>query len=61
MVKSVKTNKRKFPVMIMLTGADTEFLDRKIQHNNPLKNSRSAILRLLVEKAKANPALLDTK
>jgi len=61
MTNKVKSRDRKVNTMILLTAPETEFLDRKIDHNEPLKNSRSAIIRFLIRKAMATPALLDTK
>ena len=61
MTKIVKSRDRKVNTIVMLAAGETEFIDRKIDHNDPEKNSRSAILRLLIHKAMENPALLDSK
>ncbi len=59
MTKKVKSRDRKVNTMVLLTAPETEFLDRKIDHNHPEKNSRSAIIRLLINRAMEQPVLLD--
>ena len=46
--KGRPTNGRKMMVSILLTKEDIIFLDSRIDYSQPLRNSRSAVMRYLI-------------
>lgn len=55
----MKAKEHKIQISAQIRQDKLDFLNRQVDKKDPRKESRSAVLEILIEKAQSDPSLLD--